>query len=235
MDEAGVDVAVAAGIGWNDLETARQANEYIMEAVARYPRRLVGFCGLNPTWGEAALREMERCARGGLRGIGELRPDTQGFRLDDQPAIAPFMEAARRLGLVTLIHASEPVGHLYRGKGHVTPAKSFRFIERFPENLIICAHWGGGLPFYALMPEVGAALQNTWFDTAASPFLYDARVFPTVVGLVGAERILFASDFPLLRPARMLAHVRQSGLDAKAERLVLGENAALLLGLAAKG
>ena len=40
---------------------------------------------------------------------------------------------------------------------------------------IIAAHWGGGLPFYALMPEVRDALQNVWFDTAAGHLLYDRR------------------------------------------------------------
>ena len=51
----------------------------------------------------------------------------------------------------------------------------------------MCAHWGGGLPFYALMPEVEDSLSNVYFDSAASPFLYDASVFPTVAGLVGRE------------------------------------------------
>ena len=231
MDAAGVDAAVAVGIGWQDPEVAREANDYLMESAARYPGRIVGFCGVNPAWGHAAAAEIERCARGGLRGVGELHPDTQGFRLDDPSLLAATMEVAERLGLPVLVHSSEPVGHLYAGKGRTTPEVLLRFIQHFPRNTVICAHWGGGLPFYALMPEVKEALARTYFDSAASPFLYDGRVFALAASLLGPERLLFATDYPLLRPQRVLAQVRESGLDAEAQAMLLGGNTARLLGL----
>ena len=49
--------------------------------------------------------------------------------------------------------------------------------------------------------------------------------------MVGAERILFASDYPLMRPSRSLAEVAAQPLPECDRRLVLGENAARLLGL----
>ena len=84
MDEDGIDVAVAMGIGWSDYDTAREANDYIIEAAARSQGRIIGFAGVNPAWGDRAAREAERCADAGLRGIGELHPDTQGFDLADR-------------------------------------------------------------------------------------------------------------------------------------------------------
>ena len=93
------------------------------------------------------------------------------------------------------------------------------------------AHWGGGLPFYALMPEVRAALANTWFDSAVSPFLYDAEVFDVATRAVGAEHVLFGSDYPLLRASRVVDQARGT-LDAATAQAVLGGNAARLLGLA---
>jgi len=45
---------------------------------------------------------------------------------------------------------------------------------------IVCAHWGGGLPFYALMPEVGKSFTNVFFDTAATVFLYQPQIFEQV-------------------------------------------------------
>jgi predicted TIM-barrel fold metal-dependent hydrolase len=123
------------------------------------------------------------------------------------------------------------VGHLYQGKGHATPDLVLRLIEGFPRATVICAHWGGGLPFYALMPEVAAALANTYFDSAASPLLYDGRVFSVAANLVGVEKLLFATDFPLVKHQRLLTQVRESGLSAEGQELVLGGNAARLLGL----
>ncbi len=231
MDEAGVDVAVAVGIGWADRDVAREANDYLAECVARSGGRLLAFGSVNPAWGEDALAEVERCAAAGLAGVGELHPDTQGFGIDDAAVMGPLMATARRLGMPVLTHASEPVGHSYAGKGTVTPDKLLRFIEAFPGQTVIAAHWGGGLPFYALMPEVKAALADTYFDTAASPFLYTPDIFPAAVRVVGAERVLFGTDFPLIKHPRLLAQVRDSGLPVDEQALITGGNAARLFGL----
>ncbi len=231
MGRDGVDLSVVVGIGWSDPGLAREANDYIIDAMRRHPGRLVGFCSVSPKWGEAAVREIERCADAGVRGIGELHPDTQGFDLADKEVMAPIAQAAQQRGLMVLIHASEPVGHAYPGKGRTTPDVLCRFIENFPDLTIVCAHWGGGLPFYALMPEVGTALKNTYFDTAASPFLYDQRVFSMVSNVIGAGKILLASDFPLLEQARLLRQVRDASLPKEAKEAIMGGNAALLLRL----
>jgi len=231
MDSHGVDTAVALGFGWCDPGVAREANDYILEATRRFPGRLVGFCSVSPRWGQAAVTEVERCARQGARGIGELHPDTQGFDLADPKAMAPVMEVARAYGLVVLTHASEPVGHPYPGKGNTTPQILLGFVERFPDVAIVAAHWGGGLPFYALMPEVAEATANLYFDTAASPFLYRPQVFSIVSQLVGANRILFGSDYPLLQPQRVLRQLEEAMPSLPERQQILEGNAARLLGL----
>ena len=231
MERDGIAHSVVMGMGWSDRDVAAEANDYIIGAVAEYQGRLTGFCSVDPSWGEAALAEVERCAAAGLRGIGELHPDTQGADVTRREVMAPLMDLARRLGMPVLLHASEPVGHQYPGKGRTTPGKVYRLITDFPENVIICAHWGGGLPFYALMPEVKAALGNVYFDTAASPFLYRPEVYPTVAALTGAGRILFASDFPLMEQSRPLEQVTGLALPLADEALILGGNATRLLRL----
>ena len=231
MDRDEVSRAVVMGIGWTDPELAREANEYVAEAVSRYPQRLTGFCSVNPAWGDRAAEEASYWAQAGIRGIGELHPDTQGFDITGKAQLDPLMEVARRWGLPVLVHGSEPVGHSYPGKGSTTPDRLYRFIQDFPDNLIVCAHWGGGLPFYALMPEVSQALANVYFDTAASPLLYGPEVVPTVIDLVGAGKILFGSDFPLIRPRRMVSQVESGAVDPVARKAILGGNVSALLGL----
>ena len=231
MDEDGVDVSVVMGIGWTDPGVAREANDYIVDSVARHPGRLVGFAGVNPAWTDGGADEAERCAAAGLRGVGELHPDTQGFDLGDPSTMAPLVEAARGRGLVLTTHSSEPVGHSYPGKGRTRPEALWRFIQAHPDVVLVCAHWGGGLPFYALMPEVAAALGNVYFDTAASPFLYEERIFDLAARLVGPDKILMASDHPLIRPRRVLGELARSGLSPADRAAVAGGNAARLLGL----
>ena len=93
----------------------------------------------------------------------------------------------------------------------------------------VAAHWGGGFPFYELMPEVQQAAANLWYDSAASPYLYRAEIFPIAARIVGAQKLLFASDYPLISQERMLAYTRSAGLTDEELRLVLGENAQKLL------
>ena len=229
MDAAEVDKAVVLGIGWSDQELARQANDYLLESASRYRHRLVPFCSVNPAWGEAALREAERCAHLGARGIGELHPDTQGFDLSSHEVMGPLMEVVRKHRLILLTHASEPVGHQYPGKGATTPEVLLGLIRRYPDLPIVCAHWGGGLPFYSLMPEVRRSLESVYFDSAASNYLYRSEVFSIAAQLVGAEHILFGSDYPILQPERVIRQVNAQPLADVERRAILGANAQRLL------
>ena len=231
MDEEGIDISVVLNIGWSSHELCYETNDYIMESVARYPDRLVGFCAVQPFAGEKALVELERCVRGGIKGIGEMRCDTQGFDLADEAIMSPIAEMAIENRLVFLTHSSEPVGHHYAGKGTITPDILYRFIQSFPDLVIVCAHWGGGLPFYALMPEVAKALSNVYVDTAATPFLYRDNIFEHVAEIMGADKIIFGSDYPLIKQNRIVKAVHSLDLPGDVKSMILGGNAQRVLGL----
>jgi len=221
MDEAGVDISVIVNIGWITHELCVETNDYILESVARYPNRLIGFCAVQPQSYEAAVDEIERCARGGIRGVGELRPDMQLLDLGDKEIMEPLVEVMKKYKLILLTHTSEPVGHDYPGKGSITPDMLYPFIASFPDLPIVCAHWGGGLPFYALMPEVKQAMNNVFFDTAASPLLYSPEIYHQVTQLVGADKILFGSDYPLLAQNRTINEIKSSDLPEEAKGCLL--------------
>jgi predicted TIM-barrel fold metal-dependent hydrolase len=234
MDKEGVSISVIANIGWTTHELCVETNDYILESIARYPNRLIGFGAVQPLSYEAAIAEIERCVSGGIKGIGEIRPDMQLVDLGDSQVITPFMESLRKHKLILLIHASEPVGHEYPGKGSITPHLLYPLISTFPEVSIVCAHWGGGLPFYALMPEVKRALKNVYFDTAASPFLYSPQIYRQVTQLVGDDRVLFGSDWPLLSPGRLLKEINSLNLPQETKDLILAGNAQKLLAIKAE-
>ena len=231
MDRDGVDVSVIVNYGWTTHELCVETNDYILESIARYPQRLVGFCAVQPQSSKAAIAEIERCASGGARGVGELRPDMQLLDFMDDEVIQPFAETLIKHKLILLAHTSEPVGHDYPGKGVITPEIFYPFIAGFPDLTIVCAHWGGGLPFYALMPEVKQAMKHVYFDTAASPFLYSPEIYSLVSRLVGADRILFGSDYPLLAQSRLLKEINSAELPDGARNLILSGNARRLLGI----
>jgi len=229
MDKDEVDISVALNYAWATQSLCIETNNYILEAVARYPQRLIGFCSFSPTEDESAIKELERCIRSGSRGIGELRLDTQFPHEHWVENIKPLAELIIKNNLILLIHSSEPLGHQYPGKGKVTPDLLHLLAITFPDLKIVCAHWGGGLPFYTLMPEVKAALKNVYFDTAASPFLYTSEIYGQVVQLVGAEKILFGSDYPLISQRRFLKEINGLALPVEIKKSILGGNAQKLL------
>jgi len=231
MDRASIDISVIVNLGWMTHELCAETNDYILESIARYPKRLIGFCTVQPQSLDAAIAEIERCAQNGARGIGELRPDIQLLDLEDESIISPLMETIRKHRLILLTHASEPAGHDYPGKGIITPDVLYPFITHYPDVTVVCAHWGGGLLFYALMPEVKKALQNVYFDTAASPFLYQPRIYSLATELAGADKILFGSDYPLLPQNRLLQEIDSIALAKEEKDLILSGNAKRLLKL----
>jgi len=81
------------------------------------------------------------------------------------------------------------------------------------------------------MPEVERALQNVFFDTAATPFLYREAIFGVVCQILGSGKILFGSDFPLIPQARIIRQMGQLDLSREDKERILGQNALHLLKL----
>jgi predicted TIM-barrel fold metal-dependent hydrolase len=234
MDAQGVDKSVVFGFPWRSADTFRRNNDYILEAVARYPDRLIGFCCLDPMHREAPA-EVERCLKAGMAGVGELAFYASGVENVCLECLDPIMALAESFSRPVMLHTNEPVGHDYPGKSPNTLAQISALVRRFSRIRIILAHWGGGLFFYALLKkQMREELANVWFDTAASPYLYRPDVYRLALELAGTDRILLGTDFPLLEPQRYFKEMDQAGLTAEQRKAVCGDNAARLLGLAKK-
>jgi len=221
MDEAGVDVSVALGFAWRDHEDCVRHNDYLLAAAERSGGRIVPFCTLNSASGEAAA-EVERCALAGARGLGELRPESQGWDLTGEPGDR-LASLARQHNLILLFHVTEPQGHDYPGKKGLSLDSFRRFLARSQGVAVVGAHLAGGLPLNDPPRPAGYA------DTAALRLLYEPALLAELAKTAWAGRLLFGSDFPLVAQAAALADVRESGLDSAALARVLGGNAGGLL------
>ena len=210
MDQAGVDRSVVAAFPWRDQALCEEHNAYFRELAGE--ERLILLCTVQPGDRRAALDELKRCLDAGFAGLGEMNVDAQGVELADEDCWGPLVETLVVAGATLMLHSSEPVGHLYSGKGQNTPDKVYRFALAHPDLKIVAAHWGGGLPFYYLMPEMAPSLPNLYFDSAATELLYDSRVYTAALDAAGADRSMFGSDFPLLPQERALSHARQAGV-----------------------
>ena len=230
MDENGVEQSVVCGFPWQGAEQVRRENAYLLESAHQYPNRIIPFISLAQEE-KAAIAELEQGARAGARGIGEWAPGTYGDRLWNMEAMKPLFTAIEEKELPVLIHGNETLGHPYPGKGKVGPAELEALVHAMQGITVILAHWGGGFFFYELMPEIAALCERVYYDTAASPFLYDKKIYQIAVAIIGPQRILFGSDYPLIPPRRYKQEMEEVGLAEKELGAMLGQNAQRLLGL----
>ena len=115
MDEAGIDVQVLSltspGVEQLDapeaVALAREANDFLKEAVRRYPDRLAGFAALPTTAPEAAAEELERTILGNGFVGAMINGHSRGRYLDD-PFLRPILERAEALGVPIYLHPTPP-------------------------------------------------------------------------------------------------------------------------------
>ncbi len=231
MDENCINRSVVFGFPWLSQDLIELNNDEVWEFHSKYPDRIVPFAVLSASGGAHLPEEASKRINGGFKGLGELAMYASGWGKDSLDALAPGLQAAQDKGAIVLIHVNEPVGHDYPGKMSVDFKGLIELIDEFRELKIVLAHMGGGAFVYSLMPEIAKTFVNTYLDTAAAPYLYDPRVYKTALDLMGEDKLLFGSDFPLLPAQRYIHHMDRGALSNESKALIMGENAARILDL----
>ncbi|RKY63159.1 MAG: hypothetical protein DRP99_04590 [Candidatus Latescibacterota bacterium] len=221
----GVEVICASSLGDDGYlrnptpEQFRSANDYVLEAMERFPGRIVGFCYLNPNYPEESLREMERCVARGMKGaklwIACKASDPKVYRL---------VEKALKLNIPVLQHSfNKATGNLPQESG---PEDVAELARRFPEAKIVMAHlFGNGRRGIA---EV-ADLKNVYVDLCGSE--PEAGLTEYAVEELGAGRLLFGSDAPGRDFSVQMGKVLGASIGEEEKERILFWNAAELLGL----
>jgi aminocarboxymuconate-semialdehyde decarboxylase len=230
-------------------------NERIAQAVAKHPARFRGLGSVPLQAPERAADELSRCINSlGLSGV------TISTRVRDREigdaALRPFWERAEALGAVVFIHpAGNPDPRFRKWQLWNSIGQSFEeamavaslfyegVLDAYPKLKIVVSHGGGYMPFY-----LGRIARNyiekpaTRVNMTKPPLdyvgmlhydtcVYDPDTLSQLVAVVGPERIVMGSDYPVgeMKPADFVRDC--AALDAAAQELVLSGNAARLLKL----
>ncbi len=229
MAEDGVDQAVVCGFPWADPGISEMANAYVLDSQQRFPDRVHAFYTPSMSGGADAVRGARDALEKGMKGIGETAFYRKKMREGDWAFIRVLAELAREYDRPLLLHVNEPVGHVYPGKVEMHIRDIWRFAADFADMTLVLAHWGGGLFFYEMMKSMRKSVGNLYYDTAASPFLYEPSIYRIATDILGPDRVLFGSDYPLIRPSRYFREIDGCGLSDEARAGLLGENARKLL------
>ena len=233
MDKAGIDQVVLLGEPLASHENCVERNNIALQLVNRYPERIIAFAIIQPLAGQKAIGEVKRCLDGGMRGLGEMGHYCGGYRFNSKEFLN-VVEVCVQYQVPINLHSNEEIGHFYFGKSTIPLRDYYQLACDVPELRIIMAHWGGGLFFYEMMPDVKKKLKNVFYDTAASPLLYPTdQIFPIALQILDHHKILYGSDYPLrICPAKQkvadfqpfLAEIDDLKLDEEKIEDIFGKN-----------
>lgn len=197
MEIAGVAHSVLQSWYWEHQATCAWQHGVYYAWAKGHPNEFSWFAGVQPRDGLVALDDLKNAVETlGAKGVGEVFPGAQGFDIKNKVWLK-IVEYAIENKLPINMHVTEPVGRGYVGRIEEPLSDYVWLAKEYPELRLILAHWGGGLFFYELNPYIKKILKNVYYDTAASPLIYDIDIFKCALSIVGAEKIIFGSDYPL--------------------------------------
>jgi aminocarboxymuconate-semialdehyde decarboxylase len=211
---------------WGDeatsCEAARESNDSLAQARRTYPDRLRWFASLPWEYPERALDELKRACDNGASGVMVLA-NIAGRSLTEA-AFAPIWAEIDRRALPVLVHPTDPpgvdlmdmtqfdlswsVGFMFDTTLAITRMIFDGFFDRFPNLKIIASHAGGTLPYLAGRftkgDEVELAqrrkmqrkpidyLRHIYYDCIS----YNPASLEFLISVVGAEQVMFGTDWP---------------------------------------
>lgn len=224
--ECGIDKLCVCSLGdggytlYPSPEQLRAANDHVLEAIARFPDVILGYCYVSPQHPKESLEEIRRCVEDGpMVGV-----KLWVARKASDDSVDVILREAARLNAPVLQHAwYKTTGNLL---GESTPADVAQMACRHPDVLIQMAHLHGG-------GERGvqdiAPYPNVVVDTSGGD--PEAGLVEYAVQELGAERIVFGSDVPGRDFSVQLGKVMGADLTEAQRRLILGGNMTRILRL----
>ena len=194
-----------------------EGNDALAAKIAPHGDRMIGYASIpTPRLGRRAVDEVRRCReKHGFRGVKIYSHPEATIA---EPATYPLLEAAAELGMTVL--------------AHTTPDECDHLMTAMPQARLVMAHMGGH-PYafgdWHRAVAVAKKHENLLLDTASSQI--DNGMIEYAVEELGADKILFGSDMPLLDPYTQLAKVRGAEISDGDKVKILGGNLVRLLGL----
>jgi predicted TIM-barrel fold metal-dependent hydrolase len=218
LDKCGVRRGVISSSGSNKAQAPddyRNGNREVAGYVDRYKGRFRGSCVITPFRIDEALREIEDCrTKYGFVWLGEFCNYMTGYRYDT-PEWEQVMRLATKLKYVVQIHAN---------------TQEMQYLaEKYPETTIVFPHLGGSAKDIFARIDLIARHRNTYIDLSGSG-IERVGILERAVKEIGADRVLYGSDFTINDPSAVIARVKNAFLTSDDREKILYRNVERLLG-----
>ena len=199
------------------LGDTREGNTEMLDAIAQYPKRLYGYCTINPNFPDDIEHELSRCMDvTGVIGI-KIHPGTHARNVND-PAYAPVWERAHHNKWMVLSHTW--------GEGGGCGATDLRPIaEQYPEVRLLLGHSCYGAWDRAC--ALAADFPNVYLELTAAYHVYG--LIERMCAVAGSHKVLFGTDYPWFDPMVAIGCVASARITQKAMHNILYNNARRLL------
>ena len=220
MQKAGIDYSLALPLA-NTPDNVRGVNRWA-QMNNHAPVFLLG--SIHPQTKNPA-EMISKIAAMELKGV-KMHPEFQNFCFEDE-SLFPIWEACIENDIFVLTHAGEDVA--FPGTCHSDPRRLKAFHERFKELKLVLAHlgswgmWDEAEEFIAGLP--------VYLDLAFTLGRITDEQLVRIIRKHGAERVLFGTDSPWCDQEKTLKHFYNLPLTDREKDLILGLNAAQLLGI----
>lgn len=225
LDAQGIDAAVLHAESEGG-ETAESLNDGVAKVLADHPRfKGVGAVDLGCATPSELAIQVARAERDGLVGV-TVQPAFFGIDIDDR-TLYPMYARAEELQLAVAIHTGINYSRLHPLR-HERAELLDQVACDFPELRLIACH--AGWPYVAEYCAVARRHPTVFLEFGALAPKYVARpgtgwdvLFSMMPNLL-REQILFASDWPMMQPSRLLKEWRSTGLDERTLQALLHDN-----------
>lgn len=233
----------------DSIKAARAINDDFRDAARRHPGRIRWMASLPWQYPAESVAELRRARENGAVGICMLT-SIRGMPLTSE-LFRPIWREIEAMNLPVFIHPTKPevnyIGEddsgLFNSIGFITDTTlcfarmiNTGFLDAFPRLNLIASHGGGSLPYLAgrldqiwsklatstrhISRPPSTYLKQLWFDS----IVYDQASLAFLVQQVGAERVLYGSDFPFLIGDMKGILARVDALPAAQRDMIRGRN-----------
>jgi predicted TIM-barrel fold metal-dependent hydrolase len=230
MDAAGIEIAflIAAKVGaLGHPACYHTPYELVRDAVARFPDRFRALAGLDPTEGMQGVRALERAVLDdGFIGAHfyphwfELPPNHAKWY--------PFYAKCVELDIPVQLQVGQSMiyDRSYPRRSVGRPITLDDVACDFPELKIVGIHVG--IPWTSEMIAMAWKHPNVYIGTDAHSPKYWPSEFTNFMNSYGQDKVIFGTDFPILRFERTVKEMTELGLKEQVFGKVMRENAAKL-------